>query len=54
MEDFEIESRYLKISEAAIQRCSVEKIFWKYAANLQQKTHAKVRFQKSCNATLLK
>ena len=33
------------IPEAAPQRCSWEKVFWKYAANLQEKTHAEVRFQ---------
>ena len=32
-------------TEAAIQRCSEEKVFWKYAANLQENTHAKVWFQ---------
>ena len=32
-------------SEAATQKCSLEKVFWKYAANLQQSTHAEVRFQ---------
>ena len=26
------------------QRCSVKKVFWKYAANLQENTHAQVRF----------
>ena len=31
--------------EAATQRCSWEKVFWKYAANLQENTHAEVRFQ---------
>ena len=35
----------LKGTEAAIQRCSVEKVFWKYAANLQENNHAEVRFQ---------
>ena len=30
--------------EAAIQRCSWEKKFRKYAANLQQNTHAEVWF----------
>ena len=30
--------------EAPIQRCSYEKVFWKYAANLQENTHAEVRF----------
>ena len=33
------------IPEAALQRCSLEKMFWKYAANLQEKTHVEVRFQ---------
>ena len=32
-------------SEAAIQRCSWEKVFWKYAANLKENTRAEVRFQ---------
>ena len=31
--------------EAAIQRCSFEKVFLKYAVNLQENTHAEVRFQ---------
>ena len=35
----------VEIREAVIQRCSVKKLFWKYAANLQENTHAKVRFQ---------
>ena len=26
------------VSEAAVQRCSLEKVFWKYAANLQDNT----------------
>ena len=25
-------------------------VFWKYAANLQENSHAEVRFQKSCKA----
>ena len=29
-------------AEGAIQRCLYEKLFWKYAANLQESTHAKV------------
>ena len=32
-------------SEAAVQRYSEKKVFWKYAANLQENTHAEVRFQ---------
>ena len=32
-------------SEAAIKRCSYEKVFWKYAANLQENTHAEVWLQ---------
>ena len=35
--------------EAALQRCFKEKVFWKYAANLQVNTHAEVWFE-----TLLK
>ena len=35
----------LVFSEAAIQRCSKEKVFWKYASNLQEKTHGEVLFQ---------
>ena len=31
--------------EAAIQSCSWEKVFLKYAANLQDNTYAEVRFQ---------
>ena len=38
----------MRPSEAAIQRFPSEKVFWKYAANLQEKSHAKVQFQKSC------
>ena len=33
------------VSEAAIQRCSEEQVFWKYTANLQENTHAEVWFQ---------
>ena len=31
--------------EAALLMCSYTKLFWKYAANLQENTHAEVRFQ---------
>ena len=31
--------------EAAVQRCSEEKMFWKYAAILQENTHVEVWFQ---------
>ena len=34
-----------KVSEAAVQRCSYEKVFWKYAANLQENNHGEVWFQ---------
>ena len=34
-----------EITEAATQRCSWEKVFWKYAANLHENTHAEVQFQ---------
>ena len=30
---------FLYKTEAALQRCSEEKVFWKYAANLQEYTH---------------
>ena len=30
-----------KVAEAAVQRCFYEKVFWKYARNLQENTHAK-------------
>ena len=33
------------LSEAALQRCSYKKLFWKYAANLQENAHAEVLFQ---------
>ena len=36
----------LTLSEASLQRCFLEKVFWKYAANLQENTHAKVRFHR--------
>ena len=29
--------------EAAVQRCSQEKVFWKYAANLQENAHTEVQ-----------
>ena len=31
--------------EAAFQRCSEEKVFWKNAASLQENTHPEVWFQ---------
>ena len=34
-----------QLKEAATQRCSLEKLFEKYAANLQENTHNEVRFQ---------
>ena len=38
---------FIKVPEAATQRCSEKKVFWKYAANLQENTHAEVWFQLS-------
>ena len=32
-------------SEATLHRCSQEKVFWKYVANLQKNTHVEVWFQ---------
>ena len=34
-----------KRTEAALQKCFWEKVFWKYAANIQDSTRAEVRFQ---------
>ena len=34
-----------QVSEAATQKCSLEKVSWNYAANLQENTHVEVRFQ---------
>ena len=34
--------------------CSEKKVFWKYAADLQENTHAEMQFQQSCKVTLLK
>ena len=31
--------------EAALYRCSYKKMFWEYAAHLQENTHAEVLFQ---------
>ena len=43
----------IKVSEADLYRGSYRKVFWKYAANLQN-THTEMWFQKSCKSTLLK
>ena len=40
--------------EAAIQRCSYKKVFWKYTANLQENAHTELQFQYGCFTTLLK
>ena len=32
-------------TEAALQMWPSEELFWKYAVNLQENTHAEVRFQ---------
>ena len=36
---------YILSSEAVIQKYSWEKVFWKYAATLQENTHAEVQIQ---------
>ena len=33
-----------QLSEVGLQRRSLEKVFWKYAANLRENTHAEVWF----------
>ena len=45
MKDERIGNGYYWHSEAAIQKRSWEKVFWKYAANLQESTYTEVRFQ---------
>ena len=37
-------SWYKQNLEVALQRCSQEKLFWKYEANLQENTHTEVSF----------
>ena len=32
-------------TETALHMCSLEKVFWKYEANLQENTHVEVWFQ---------
>ena len=39
--------KQLKISEAVLQRCFYEKVFWKYAANLQENTE--ITFRHGCS-----
>ena len=36
------------------KQLSKEEVFWKYETRLQENTHAEVRYQWSCFATLLK
>ena len=36
---------HLQFSEVAVQRRSYKNVFWKYAADLQESTHAEVWFQ---------
>ena len=37
----------LTLSEASLQMCFLEKVFWKYAANLQENTHVYVAWVRS-------
>ena len=39
------------VTEAAVLRCYYKKVFCKYAANLQESTHAEVAFQLYSNRT---
>ena len=43
-----------RFTEVVPHRCSSKQLFWKYAANLQENTHAEVWFHKSWSAALLK
>ena len=45
MQKIRLRISFYKNSEAALQKCSQEKVFWKYAANLQENTHAEVTLQ---------
>ena len=38
-------NKILLCSEEALQRCPYKKVFWKYVANLLEKTNAEVQFQ---------
>ena len=40
-----IKSHTLPDSEEALTRCFLKKVFWKYAAYLQENTHAEVWLQ---------
>ena len=42
---YEQRGSYFSYSEAVLHRCSNKKKSWKYAANLQENTHAKVLIQ---------
>ena len=44
-----LSSTTLQVLEAALQRCSQEKVFWKYVTNLQKNTHVEVRSQEFSN-----
>ena len=35
----------MNLSEAVTQRCYYEKVFWKYATNIQENTRTEVWFQ---------
>ena len=41
---FSLVKAQIQNSEVAVRRCSYEKVFWKYVANLQKNTHAEVRY----------
>ena len=43
--DSSITMQMIVVWEAAVQRCSKENVFGKYAANLQENIHAEVWFQ---------
>ena len=38
---------FWKLTKTAIQSCSYEKVFWKYAGNLQEITRAEVKYVQS-------
>ena len=51
---YSVSLRKLPGNLEALHSSSYKKMFRKHSANLQENTHAEVRFQKSCKGTLLK
>ena len=40
---YSVNTKHIRLlKEASLQRCSQEKVYWKYTANLQENTHGEV------------